>query len=79
VSKLGKIGRSAVAGPMAIGSGFAILTLPVAPVVAGAAFLAGLFAPHRRVRSALFLASLLEAAAIAGIVLIWVLNPYGPK
>jgi hypothetical protein len=64
-------GRIAGAGPVAAWAGFAVLRLLVAPLLAAAGFLSGLFAPTRRFRSALFLAGVLEAVAFASVMLIW--------
>jgi hypothetical protein len=64
-------GRIAGAGPVVAWAGFAVLRLLVAPLLAGAGFLSGMFAPTRPFRSALFLAGVLEMAAFASVMLIW--------
>jgi hypothetical protein len=64
-------GRMAGAGPVVAWAGFAVLRLLVAPFLAAASFLSGIFAPTRRFRSALFLAGVVEAAAFASVMLVW--------
>ena len=65
-------GRTAPSGT-ALGNwaNLSILRLLVAPIAAGASFLSALLAPERRDRIPLFAASLMDAGAFAGVVLIW--------
>jgi hypothetical protein len=63
-------GRMAGTG-MVAWAGFAVLRLLVAPLLAAAGFLSGMFAPSRPFRSALFLAGVLEMAAFVSVMLIW--------
>jgi hypothetical protein len=63
-------GRSRPAGPGLAWADYSILRLIVAPLLAGAAFLAGILAPDRRLRIALFVACVIEVAAFASFVLL---------
>lgn len=65
------VARIAAPGLQVAWAGFAVLRLLVAPLFAGAGFISGMFAPTRRVRSALFLAGVVEAAAFASVMLLW--------
>ena len=52
-------------------SGLAVLRILVAPLLALAFLLSGLFASSRSSRIALFVAALIEAAVFAGVALMW--------
>jgi hypothetical protein len=65
------VGRNRAAGPGLAWADFSILRLFGAPLLAGAAFLAGLLAPDRRFRIALFVACLIEAVAFASFLWVW--------
>jgi len=70
--------RTANAGSILHGwSGPASLRILVAPPLALAFFLSSLFAPNRRFRIALFLATLIEVAAFAYVALTW-FPPFRP-
>lgn len=64
-------GRNRPAGPGLAWADYSILRLIVAPLLAGAAFLAGILAPDRRFRIAMFVACVIEVAAFVSFV--WLL------
>ena len=61
-------GRNRAAGPGLAWADYSILRLLVAPLLAGAGFLAGILAPDRRFRIAMFIACVIEVAAFASFV-----------
>jgi len=64
--------RHAAAGPLSFWSTLAILRILGAPLFALAFLLSGLFAPSRKARVPLFIATAIEAAVVFFYALVWI-------